>query len=207
MNEITVDDLVNGKICDSATAEQYVDALNAACEQFGIDTPERQAGFLAQCAHESGHFKLLNEGLNYGAKGLLAIFGKYFNAETAAQYERKPEAIANRVYANRNGNGDEASGDGFKYHGRGLIQLTFKNNYAEFGRAIGREQDMIDQPELVATPPYAALSAAWFWSTHGINALADAGDVEGMTRKVNGGLNGIDDRKAIYASISSVMVA
>ena len=206
MNEITIDDLVQGKICDSATAEKYVDALNAACEQFGIDTPERQAGFLAQCAHESGHFKLLTEGLNYSAKGLLGVFGKYFNAETAAQYERKPEAIANRVYANRNGNGAESTGDGFKYHGRGLIQLTFKNNYAEFGRAIGREQDILDNPDLVATPPYAALSAAWFWSTRHINALADVGDIEGMTRKVNGGLNGIDDRKAIYASISNVMI-
>ena len=184
------------KIVDQATADKWADALQKTCDQFEINTPERQAGFIAQCAHESGMFKFVEENLNYSDKALLSVFGKYFNADTAVQYARKPEMIANRVYGNRMGNGDEASGDGWKYKGRGLIQLTGKENYTRFGNAIG--VDIVNNPELVATPEYATLSAGWFWSANGLNKLADAKDILGMTKRINGGTIGLDHRTELY---------
>jgi len=188
------------KIVDQATADKWADAIQATCDKFEINTPERVAGFVAQCAHESGMFKFVEENLNYSDKALLGVFGKYFNAETAQAYARKPESIANRVYANRMGNGDEASGDGFKYRGRGLIQLTGAENYRRFGDAVG--QDFLSQPELVATPQYAALSAGWFWSANGLNKLADAKDILGMTKRINGGTIGLDHRTELYNKLS-----
>ena len=184
------------KIVDEATANKWTDAIQETCDKFEINTPERQAGFIAQCAHESGMFKFMEENLNYSDKALVSVFGKYFNADTALEYARKPEKIANRVYANRMGNGDELSGDGWKYRGRGLIQLTGKENYTRFGNAIG--ENIVDTPEIVATPKYACLSAGWFWSANGLNKLADAKDILGMTKRINGGTIGLDHRTELY---------
>lgn len=163
---------------------------------FKIHTPLRLAHFLAQCGHESAGFKAVNENLNYSKAALQSVFRKYFPDEsTAAQYERKPEKIANKVYANRMDNGDEASGDGWKFRGRGYIQLTGKHNYTKFGQAIG--QDIPSNPDLVAEK-YPLLSAAWFWSSNGLNALADGGSsdevVTKITKRVNGGTIGLEDR-------------
>lgn len=165
-------------------------------EKFQINTPLRMAHFLAQCGHESGGFKLVRENLNYSSKGLLTTFKKYFPTEQKAKlYERQPERIANLVYGNRMGNGDETSGDGFRFSGRGYIQLTGRNNYAAFDKVV--EENLLEQPGLVATK-YPLLSAAWFWSTNRLNALADRGatdaDVTAITRRVNGGTIGLPDR-------------
>lgn len=164
--------------------------------KFEINTPLRLAHFLAQCGHESGGFKLVKENLNYGAKGLRSIFSKYFPTDALAlQYERKPEKIGNRVYANRMMNGDEASGDGYKFCGRGYIQLTGKENYINFGKAIG--VDLTTTPDLVATQ-YPLLSAAWFFHKNGLHKIADAGAtdavVTSVTKRVNGGVIGLADR-------------
>ena len=164
--------------------------------KFEINTPLRLAHFLAQCGHESGGFKLVRENLNYGAKGLRSIFSKYFPTDALAlAYERKPEKIGNRVYANRMMNGDEASGDGYKFCGRGYIQLTGKENYTNFGKAI--EVDLTATPDLVATQ-YPLLSAAWFFHKNGLHKIADGGATEAavtsVTKRVNGGTIGINDR-------------
>lgn len=169
-------------------------------EKFQINTPLRLCHFLAQCAHESGNFKVVNENLNYGVKGLLGIFKKYFPTEAKAkEYERKPEKIANRVYADRMGNGPESSGDGFKYRGRGYIQLTGKVNYQSFDKVV--DDNVTDNPDLVATK-HPLLSAAWFWNSRTLNILADKGatdaDVTAITKKVNGGTHGLDDRIAKF---------
>jgi putative chitinase len=163
---------------------------------FQINTPLRLCHFLAQCAHESGNFKVVTENLNYGAKGLLTTFKKYFPTEAKAkEYERKPEKIANLVYANRMGNGPENSGDGFKYRGRGYIQLTGKVNYVAFDKVVA--DDTVINPDLVATK-YPLLSAAWFWNSRTLNMLADKGatelEIAAITRKVNGGKIGLVDR-------------
>ena len=164
--------------------------------KFQINTPLRLAHFLAQCGHESGGFRVTSENLNYSAKGLNGIFKKYFPTEAAAAaYARNPQKIANKVYANRMDNGSEASGDGFKFRGRGYIQLTGRANYTLFGKAIG--EDIANNPDLVSGK-YALLSAAWFWSKNGLNKLADggAGDavVTSITKRVNGGTIGLADR-------------
>jgi len=164
--------------------------------KFDLGTPLRLAHFLAQCGHESAGFKAVVENLNYGAKGLQSIFKKYFPTEAKAlEYERKPEKIANLVYANRMSNGDEASGDGFKFRGMGYIQLTGRANYTTFNKFV--DDDVVSNPDLVATK-YPLLSAGWFFHTNGIHRLADGGasraTVEAVTRRVNGGLIGIDHR-------------
>jgi len=164
--------------------------------KFEINTPLRLAHFLAQCGHESGQFRVVNENLNYGAKGLLGIFKKYFPTEDKAKtYERKPEKIANLVYASRMGNGPESSGDGYKYRGRGYIQLTGKDNYTAFGKSIG--ENIQATPDLVATK-YPLLSAAWFFNKNGLHKLADKGAtpevVTMVTKRVNGGTIGLADR-------------
>ena len=165
--------------------------LPAVANQYAINTPLRMAHFLSQTAHESADFTKFVENLNYSEQGLLKTFPKYFNATTAKSYARKPTAIANKVYANRMGNGNEASGDGWKYRGRGAIQLTGKANYAAFDNAVA--DDILANPDLVATK-YPLLSAAWWWMKNGVNAIADNGSVESVTKKVNGGLNGLHER-------------
>ncbi len=165
--------------------------------KFNINTPLRLAHFLAQCGHESGGFRATQENLNYSAKGLLGIFKKYFpSVALAQQYERKPELIASRVYASRMGNGNEASREGYKFRGRGYIQLTGKENYTAFGKAIG--EDLTINPDKVASQ-YALLSAAWFFSKNGLNKIADEGSsdtvVTKITKRVNGGTIGLADRQ------------
>jgi putative chitinase len=164
--------------------------------KFGINTPLRLAHFLAQCGHESGGFRATQENLNYSAKGLMGIFKKYFPTLALAQaYERKPEKIANRVYGGRMGNGPEASGEGYKFRGRGYIQLTGKENYTAFGKSIG--EDMTVNQDKVSGP-YALLSAAWFFSKNGLHKIADEGSsdavVTKITKRVNGGTIGLADR-------------
>ena len=164
--------------------------------KFGINTPLRLAHFLAQCGHESGGFRATQENLNYSAKGLMGIFKKYFPTLALAQaYERKPEKIANRVYGGRMGNGSEASGEGYKFRGRGYIQLTGKENYTAFGKAIG--EDIPSNPDKVASQ-YALLSAAWFFSKNGLHRMADEGATDSVvtkiTKRVNGGTIGLADR-------------
>ncbi len=182
---------LKGHVPDAVIAQ-----IPSVMSTFKIDTALRLSHFLAQCGHESAGFKAIQENLNYGAKGLLGIFKKYFPTEAKAlQYERKPEKIANLVYGSRMGNGDEASGDGYKFRGRGYIQLTGKNNYVAFGKAIN--EDIAANPDLVATK-YPLLSAAWFWSSNSLNALADKGaddaSVTAITKRVNGGTIGLPDR-------------
>jgi len=164
--------------------------------KFGINTPLRLAHFLAQCGHESGGFRATQENLNYSAKGLMGIFKKYFpNAALAAQYERKPAKIAARVYGGRMGNGNEASGEGYKFRGRGYIQLTGKENYTAFGKSIG--EDILSNPDVVSSK-YALLSAAWFFTKNGLHKMADSGAsdavVTQITKRVNGGTIGLADR-------------
>ena len=166
-----------------------------AATKFGITTNLRLAHFLSQCGHESGGFKAVSENLNYSADGLVKIFGKYFNATTAAGYARNPEKIASKVYASRMGNGDEASQEGFKFRGRGYIQLTGKENYTKFGKFIG--EDIASNPDLVATK-YPLASAAFFFNSNGLWAICDKGaddaTVTAVTKRVNGGVIGLDDR-------------
>lgn len=173
----------------------WSEPLAETFERFEINTPARQAAFIGQCSHESGNFKTLQENLNYSAKGLHATWPSRFPSEDAAMpYNRNPEKIANKVYGGRMGNGDEASGEGWRYHGRGLIQLTGKANYQAAGEALG--VDLVGDPNIVATPRYAALTAGWFWKTHGLNELADKGDHTAITKRINGGTLGLDDRIA-----------
>jgi len=176
-----------------AKAEEWIDAINQTFEYFDISTPEQQASFLGQCGHESAGFTALTENLRYSAESLCKVWPKRFpTLEMAQPYHRNPEAIANHVYANRMGNGDEQSGDGWAYRGRGLIQLTGRDNYRACGEALG--VDLESDPDLVSTPQFAALSAGWFWSTHGLNRIAE--DIVAVTKKINGGTHGLDDRVA-----------
>jgi len=184
-------DTLKGHIPDSVIA-----MIPEVASKFEINTPLRLAHFLAQCGHESGGFKLTQENLNYSAKGLNGIFKKYFpTLESAVPYERKPEKIANKVYGGRMGNGAEASGEGWKFHGRGFIQLTGKENYTAFTKSIG--EDCITNPDLVASK-YALASAAWFFNKNGLHKMADGGanddTVTKITKRVNGGTIGLPDR-------------
>ena len=184
-------------------ADKWLNPLIVTCEQFDINTPERIAGFLSQIAHESAGFKATSENLNYSAEALCRVWPSRFNADNAGGYARNTEKIANKAYCNRMGNGDESSGDGWKYRGKGLIQLTGKDNYTCFSNDTGI--DAVESPELLAEPELAALSAGWFWSKNGLNALADARDVVGMTKRINGGTHGLDDRQAKYEAVMSTM--
>lgn len=179
------------------TADKWVPWLNMTMLKYDINTLQRQAMFLAQLAHESGSFKHVSENLNYSAEALRRVFKKYFQTDDVAlMYARQPEKIANRVYANRMGNGEESSGDGWKYRGRGLIQLTGKDNYAAF--SLKANNNALLEPDLVAQPELAAESAGWFWATNDLNKWSDTGDVRAVTRRVNGGFNGLADREAKY---------
>lgn len=182
--------------------EKYTEPLSHAMERYQINTPLRIAAFLAQLAHESNHLKYSVENLNYSAERLLKIFPKYFTAETAKLYERQPEKIANKVYANRMGNGDEASSEGYRFRGRGPLQCTGKDNYATLTKEIG--VDFVANPELLEGPVYGALSAGAFWSRNKINEIADTGDVEKVTKRVNGGINGLEERREYYKTALQV---
>lgn len=172
---------------------KWVDPLNETFERFDILTPRQQAAFIGQCGHECGHFKMLEENLNYRAETLMKLWPKRFpTLEFAKQYERNPKKIANSVYSNRMGNRDEASGDGYRFRGRGCIQLTGSANYFHAGKALG--VDLVMEPDLVATPQYAALTAGFFWNTQRLNALAESLNHIALTKKINGGTIGLDDR-------------
>lgn len=172
---------------------EWVPALNETFARWGIATPQAQAAFIGQCGHECGNFKVLEENLNYRAETLMRLWPKRFpTREIADQYARNPKKIANKVYADRMGNRNEASGDGYRFRGRGCIQLTGHANYFHAGKALG--VDFVMEPDLVATPKYAALTAGWFWSTHGCNELANMSNWVGLTKKINGGTIGLDDR-------------
>jgi putative chitinase len=182
---------LKGHVPDTVIAQ-----LPDTMAKFELNTPLRLAHFLAQAGHESGGFKAVNENLNYGAKGLLGIFKKYFpTPEKAALYERKPEKIANLVYGGRMGNGPEATGDGYKFRGRGFIQLTGRDNYVAFSKSIN--EDLTMTPDLVATK-YPLLSAAWFFHKNGLHKIADKGATDAVvtevTKRVNGGIIGLPDR-------------
>jgi len=181
---------LKGHIPDSVIAQ-----IPETAAKFGITTNLRLAHFLAQCGHESGGFKAVTENLNYSADGLVKIFGKYFNATTATGYARNPEKIASKVYASRMGNGNEASKEGFKFRGRGYIQLTGKENYTKFGKFIG--EDTVSNPDLVATK-YPLASAAFFFNSNGLWTICDRGaddaTVTAVTKRVNGGTIGLADR-------------
>lgn len=195
---------INGNM-NKANCEEYITALNNILVQQGINTPLRICHFLAQILHESGHLKYKVENLNYSAKALRSVFGKYFpNDQLAKEYERKPEKIANRVYANRMGNGNEASGEGWKFRGRGLIQLTGKTNYDACGKACGL--NLIESPDcLIDYPENSILAACWFWNKNNLNQYADKDDIVTITKRINGGTNGIDDRKAILERAKKVL--
>ena len=168
-------------------------ALNTTFARFDITNPLRIAAFIGQAGHESGNFRMLEENLNYRAETLMKVWPKRFpTLEFAKQYEKNPKKIANSVYANRMGNRDEVSGDGFRFKGRGLFQLTGHAGYYHAGQALG--EDFVMQPELVATPMYAALTAGWFWDVQKLNQYADSRDYKTMTKKINGGFIGLDDR-------------
>lgn len=184
-----------------SVAGVFVPVLNAAMVHYQIIGPKRVAAFIAQIGHESGHLTRLVENLNYSADALRRNWPSRFNVELASAVARKSDQIANIAYGNRMGN--TASGDGWKYRGRGLIQITGKNNYRACGEALG--QDVIAQPELLEKPQHACMSAAWFWATNGLNTLADAGKFDAITQRINGGENGAADRQALYARALKVL--
>ncbi len=192
-------------------AEKWFACTAAAMDEFQISaSPEREAMFLAQVAHESAGFALVEENLNYSAEALQRLFWRHISADEVHAYARNPQAIANRVYANRMGNGDEASGDGWKYRGRGLIQLTGRANYAAFDIWDGKRYQpggLVDAPDLALLPHMAARIAGWYWHGHACNELADAGNFEAITRAINGGVIGLQDRQARLAAIQKEMSA
>ena len=184
----------------------WVDALNETFQRFNILTPIQQASFIGQCGHECGNFRILEENLNYRAETLMKLWKARFpTIEIANEYARNPKKIANKVYASRMGNRDESSGDGFRFRGRGCIQLTGHANYFHAGKACG--EDFVMNPDLVATPKYAAMTAGWFWNTHKLNQYADARDYVSMTKKINGGTIGLNDRVKHISHALEILIA
>jgi putative chitinase len=189
--------------CKPDVAEGLAQCLPDVLEKYAIDTPLRVAHFLAQTAHESEGFTHFVENLNYSAAGLQNTFPKYFHTANPAAYARNQEKIANHVYANRMGNGDEASGDGWKFRGRGMIQLTGRDNYTHFSNDAGT--DAVQNPDLLSTPAGAAESAAWYWKERDINKPADEDDVVKVTKLINGGILGLDERKALLVKAKAIV--
>jgi putative chitinase len=189
--------------------DQWCNALNEILPDYGIDTPQRVAAFIAQCAHESGNFRALKENLNYRPETLRKLFSKYFPtddlARAYASMPNKQEAIANRIYASRMGNGDEQSGDGFRYCGRGLIQLTGRDNYTFFAGSL--DIPVEEAAEYLQTFEGAVQSACWFWETNNLNQWADKDDILTLTKRINGGTIGLEDRKKHYEHAKHVLGA
>ena len=207
MTELTLEQL-RKMIPKNPYVEHWHKALTQLLPDYEINTPARIASFMAQCAHESGGFLFLKENLNYRPESLVKIFGKYFDLPTAQAYCARPnkqEAIANRVYANRMGNGDEASGDGWRFAGKGLIQLTGRTNYTWFAASLGISVE--EASEYLQTFEGAAQSACWFWETNNLNQYADSGDILTMTKKINGGTIGLADRQKHYEEFKHIMGA
>jgi putative chitinase len=190
---------------------EWYEAMVVQLPQFEVTTPKRVAAFVAQCAHESADFTTLQENLNYSAEALNKLFGKYFAAagRDAAPYHRKPEMIANVIYANRMGNGDTASGEGYKFRGRGPIQLTGKSNYQKFASDFFEDPEtVIADPDLVTDDiPTSLYSALWFWNKNNLNKYADASDIKGMTKVINGGYIGLEDRIKHYNHAIEILEA
>lgn len=185
--------------------DEWYPLLSELLPKYEINTAVRVAGFIAQCSHESVEFTVLKENLNYSADGLNKVFAKYFvkAGRDAVPYARQPEKIANIVYADRLGNGDTASGDGWRFRGRGVIQLTGKDNYTAFGKT--KQLTALETIDYLETKRGALDSACWFWKTNGLNVPADAQDILVMTKKINGGTNGLEDRKKLYAEALRVL--
>jgi len=206
--ELTLDQLKQ-LLPKNPYVQNWHNALSQLLPDYEIDTPQRIAAFIAQCAHESGNFMVLKENLNYRAATLRKIFPKYFPTdEMANQYASMPnkqEAIANLVYANRMGNGGPETGDGYRYCGRGLIQLTGKTNYTWFAASLGIQVE--EAAEYLQTFEGAAQSACWFWETNNLNRFADVGDIRGLTRAINGGFIGLEDRIKHYEHALHVLGA
>lgn len=188
---------VKRMIPDNQFIDDWYNALNTILPEYSINTPERVSAFMAQCAHESQNFKVLKENLNYRANSLYKTFRKYFpSIAVAKEYELKPEKIANKVYASRMGNDDEASGDGYRYRGRGLIQVTGKDNYTLFAESV--ETPLEDIPDYLQTFEGAVQSACWFWEQNNLNTFADARDIVNLTLRINGGTIGLEHRMELY---------
>jgi len=203
MTELTLDQLKQ-LLPKNPYVEHWHRALAQLLPDYEINTPQRIAAFIAQCAHESGNFMFLKENLNYRAESLMKVWPRHFpTLEIAKQYERKPEKIANRAYANRMGNGPEESGDGWKFAGKGLIQLTGRTNYTWFAASL--EISVEEASEYLQTFEGAAQSACWFWENNNINRFADVGDIKGMTKAINGGFIGLEDREKHYQHALHVM--
>ena len=204
---LTLDQLykINNNL-NKKECEYYLNALNKVLPEYEINSPLRIAHFLAQILHESGHLKYKSENLNYSAQSLLKVFPKYFkDIIDANNYARQPVKIANRVYANRMGNGNEASGEGWKFRGRGLLQLTGKSNYIECGKFC--KLDLIQFPDSILGDPELNIKVAcWYWSSRGLNQHADRNDITTITKKINGGLNGIEDRTKILSKAREILV-
>jgi len=179
----------------------WYSTFSAELKSSTINTKLRLAHFLSQCAHESSYFNVLTENLNYSRDGLLKIFPKYFTPATAADYARKPQKIASRVYANRMENGPESSGDGWKYRGRGIIQLTGKSNYTRCSQALYKNLMLIENPDLLLDKSVAVRAAIWFWETNSLNQLADADNIIGVTKRINGGTIGLAHRTQVLDQI------
>lgn len=199
-------------INNNPKSSEWFEALAEIMPKYEIDTPKRIAGFIAQCAHESADFKRLEENLNYSEKALLSVFGRYFGKggkkRNAAEYARNPEMIANYVYQDefrtkKGAMGNVEEGDGWRFRGRGLKQLTGRNNYTAFGKSVGMSAE--EAAEYVATPKGAVESACWFWDTNKLNAIADTGDIVKMTKKINGGTIGLEDRKKRYEQAMAIL--
>lgn len=205
-NNLTITkDQVEQLLHGNPDIDEWYSAMSLLFPKYEINTPARIAGFVAQCGHESQNFKTLEENLNYSAEGLNRTFPKYFvkAGRDAQAYHRQPEKIANVVYANRMGNGDTASGEGWKFRGRGVIQLTGKDNYSRFAKYVGKSID--ETIEYLKTKQGALESACWFWKTNGLNEIADSGDIVAMTKRINGGTIGLEDRQKHYTHALAVL--
>jgi putative chitinase len=200
---VTPQQLAAAAICSAEVAEKWAQPLTDAMARFAINTTARMAPFIAQVAYESGRLSVVEENLHYRAPQLLVVFPGHFTDQEARAYAMKPERIASRAYANRNGNGDEASGDGWRFRGRGLLQITGRENYADCGEALG--VDLLTDPDRLLEPPLAAMSAGWFWAAHGLNVLADSGNFARITIRINGALNGQSERLIFLASAKTAL--
>jgi putative chitinase len=207
MEDLTKDELLEIMPLAADVADAFLPHLNYTMSRFAISSPMRRAAFLAQVAHESLQLTRMEESLFYKrADRLREIYPRYFAQMTEmdlALYLGQPQRVANRVYANRMGNGDEASGDGWRYRGRGLFMLTGKDNYTLCSHGIG--VNLLEEPDKLLTPEYASVSAGWVWKWKGLNTLADQDDFEAITRRLNGGLNGQEDRVAFYDRATEVL--
>ena len=183
--------------------DEWYDIMEEMLPTYDITSSKRIAAFLAQCGHESGQFTIIKENLNYSGRALLRVFGRYFRDRDVSEYSRNPEKIANLVYANRMNNGDTASGDGYRFCGRGVIQLTGRYNYTEFAKTKGKTAEEIIP--YLETKKGALETACWFWTVNGLNALAEKGDMRTLTKRINGGFNGLEDRMHYYHIATRVL--